>query len=53
MLSEGSQTERQMQCIFTYMWNLKHNTNKHNRNRLTENKLVVTRDESECKGLTR
>ena len=46
MLSEISDRERQIQYVFTYVRNLKNETNEwilQNRNRLdAENKLVVT-----------
>ena len=47
VLSEVSQTEKDMPYDITYMWNLKNNTTVQNRNRLTdvENKLVVTKGE--------
>ena len=43
MLSEISQTERQILYDFTYMWNLKKKTNENTKLRDTKNKLVVVR----------
>ena len=47
MLSERSETERQIPYDFTYIWNLKNKLTKYSRNRhiTTENKLVVARGE--------
>ena len=50
ILSEVSQTERQILYDITYMWNLKINTNeticKTETDSQTENKLIVTKGES-------
>ena len=47
MLSEISQSERQLPYDFTYMWNLMNKINKQNRNRLTdiENRLIAVKGE--------
>ena len=51
-LNEISQTERQMPHDFTYMWNIKNQINKQQRNRLidAENKLMVARGEESWRG---